>query len=179
MALTKGQKWGIFAGVAVGITAIGIYLKKQFDKIYNAAWTYGGVKNLKLGFDRISFTLFYNVDNKGDLSVIISEQDYDVTVNGVFVSKIKNATNVKIASRGITKIPFYVDFAPKDLLSAGLKNISDLLSNKQNVKILIKGHLNIKAGIISLKKYPFELGFTLADITGETTPQSGDVNTAT
>jgi len=179
MALTKGQKWAIFAGIAVGLTAIGIYLKKQFDKIYNAAWTYGGVKNLKLGFDRISFTLFYNVDNKGDLSVVVSEQDYDVIVNGVFVSKIKNTSNVKIVSKGITKIPFYVNFAPKDLIAAGLKNISDLLNNKKNVKIVIKGHLNIKAGIISLKKYPYELAFTLADITGETTPSTGDVNTAT
>lgn len=168
MALTKGQKWGIAGGVTLVLGLVGIYLKKQFDYIYNAKWVMGGVKNLKLALDRISFTLFYNVDNKGDLSVIISEQNYDVFVNGKFVSKITNNEDVKIKSKSISKIPFYVSLDPKDVVKAGIANIADLLGNQKNVKILIKGNLNIKAGVVNLKKYPFELPFTLADVTSTT-----------
>lgn len=168
MALTKGQKWGIAGGVTLVLGAVGIYLKRQFDYIYNAKWTMGGVRNLKLALDKISFTLFYNVDNKGDLSVIISEQNYDVFVNGKFVSKITNKDNVKIKSNSVSKIPFYVNLDPKDVVRAGLANVVDLMNNQKNVKILIKGSLNIKAGIINLKKYPFELPFTLADVTNST-----------
>lgn len=176
MSLTKVQKWGIFGGIALGVTAIGLYLKKQFDGIYNAKWTIGKVKNLKVALDRVSFTLFYNVENKGDLSVIISEQNYDVFINGTFVSKINSPTDVKISSRGTSQIPFFVSFVPKDLVRAGLSNISDLLNNQANVKILIKGALNIKAGIVSLKKFPFELPFTLADVTKGSSKDVEDVN---
>jgi LEA14-like dessication related protein len=168
MTLTKGQKWGIAGGVTLVLGVVGLYLKKQFDYIYNAKWAMGGVKNLKVALDKISFTLFYNVDNKGDLSVIISGQNYDVFVNGKFVSKITNDEDVKIKSNSVSKIPFYVNLDPKDVVKAGIANISDLLNNQKNVKILIKGKLNIKAGIVNMKKYPFELPFTLADVTSST-----------
>lgn len=164
MDLTKLQKWGI-AGALLGLASVGLYLKVQFSKIYKARWFVGGVKNLKIAADKVSFILLYNIDNKSDLSVLVSEQNYDIFINGVFVSKVSNPTDVKIISHGVSSIPLYVNFAPRDIILAGVINLNDLIKDKANIGIKIKGNLSLKAGIINLKKYQFEVEFKLSDLT--------------
>lgn len=178
MELTKTQKYTIGGVVLLGITAISTYLYNQFNKIYNASWTYAGAKNIKLGFDKITFTVFFAVDNKGDLSVDISEQNYTVFLNGKPISAIINKPNVVIASNAKSKIPFYISITPKDALKAGATNLADLIGDKSRVKIAIVGNLDIKAGIVKLKKYPFALNYTLAEILGDEPSPTGDVNNA-
>ena len=165
MGLTKTQKWWIGSVILGGITLVGIYLNRQFNKLKSAEWIFGGAKNIKLGIDRIRFTVLYNVHNEGDISVVMYGQDYDVFVNGTFVAKVKNETDVKIKSNRVSQIPFNVDFSLKDLIKAGLFNFSDILTNKEKVDIVIKGFLNLKIGILTISRQPFELKFNLAEIT--------------
>lgn len=176
MKLTTGQKIGI-AGVIVGLSAIGIYLKSQLSKIYNGNWKLAGVKNLNVALDKISFTVMFMLENKGDISVVVSEQNYNVFINGVPVSNINNKTNVKIVAKGFSVIPFDISISIRELLSVGLMNLGDFISNKEKIVIKTKGSLSIKAGIVSLKKYPFELEYTLAQILDA--KKSKDVNNAT
>lgn len=167
MKLTKGQKIGLIGFIAIsGITAIGIYFKRQFNKIYNAQWAFGGIRHLNIGLNRIAFTVLFNIDNTSDMSVDVSEQNYDVFINNVFVSTVKNDTNISIKSRGKSQIAFNIEFKPKDLIIAGLTNIYDLIKDKSKVTVSIKGALSISAGIVKLKKYPFELDFLLSEIVG-------------
>lgn len=177
MSLTTGQKWGLF-GVGTGILLVGVYVKRQLNKIYDAKWSFAGAKVHDTTGGRMKATIFFNVDNKGDISVDISGQDYGIYVNNMYVSSVKSPMNIKIKSNAVTKIPFMIDFAYKDIVQAGFMNLSDLISNKGNIKIKIKGNLNIKAGIINLKKYPFELEQTLAEMMGGK-PKDEDVNKAT
>lgn len=158
------KNWIILSVAAVGIVSVGVYLNKQFKKLYNAEWLFGGIKNLRVSSDGISFTVVYNVNNEGDISVIMSEQNYDAFINGKFVAKISNKTNQKIRSNQVSQIPFHITFKPRDLINAGFINFISLMGNRDNVNILIKGFLDIKTGIIKMKKYPFQLNFNLGEI---------------
>lgn len=177
MSLTTGQKWGIF-GVGAGILLVGVYVKTQLNKIYGAKWTFAGLKTHDATGGKMKATVYFKIDNKSDISVNISEQDYSIYVNDMYVSNVKNPSNIKIKSNSVSIIPFMIEFSYKDIAQAGILNLSDLISNKGNIKIKIKGNLNIKAGIINLKKYPFELEQTLAEMMSGK-PKDDDVNKAT
>jgi LEA14-like dessication related protein len=164
MSLSKNQKIFIFGGLGLALASIFAYLKINIDKIYNAKWEFDGIKNLIINKDFIKFTIFLKLNNKGSISLYISEQDYDVYINEVYVSKIKNNESIKIVSNGITRIPFNIKLYNKNLLDVGIKNIPNLIINQDKINITLKGYLTIKAGIINLKKYNFEEKFNLKEI---------------
>jgi LEA14-like dessication related protein len=163
MALNKKDKWFIFGGMALGLAAIFYYFKINIKKLYDYKWEFSGIKNLLIRENEISFTIFFKIKNDSDLSFIISEQNYDVYINNIYVSKIKNPNRIMIASNGTTQIPFDIEISNK-LLDFVSNNIFELINKKENVFIKIKGYLSIKAGIFKLKKYYFEETLTLKEI---------------
>lgn len=170
LSLTKLQKIGISAVVLLGTTAIAFYLKKQLNKLIKGKFTVQGIKDIYSDLKKINFTLLCTLENAGDFSATVSEQDLAVSVNGMFVSNIKGKTNFKIKSKGVSSIPLVINLYFSDMLRAGVVNIFSILNDKSKVKINIKGTINIKAGIVTLDKYPLDLNFNLSDILGAKKP---------
>lgn len=82
------------------------FLYKQVMYIIKAKWEYGGFRLVNADLQSVSFIIFFNVTNKGFLSVTISEQDYDVYLNDSFISKVNNKNDSYIKARGTSRIPF-------------------------------------------------------------------------
>jgi LEA14-like dessication related protein len=169
MKLTTTHKWIIGGLLTAGIVGVTVYLKKQYNKIYNAVWTFAGAKIQTISLQKIKFTVFFRIKNEGDLSIIVSEQDYNVLVNDIFVSKVINKTDFIIASNATSKIPFDVDFKPIDAIKAGLGNLEQFLTDKSKIRITLKGKLTLKAGILKLRALPFEMTYTLKEIMEDNT----------
>lgn len=143
------------------------YLKKNLKLLVDALYNYklGKYENIKISFTNIKFTMNLIFDNKGDISAKVYNQDYKVYANGVYVSKAFNDEVLLIKSNGITKFPINVDISTKDLLKAGLKNTSEILSDPNNIEIVIKGSFDFKSGIFGMSKFPFETKFKVGDMT--------------
>lgn len=165
MALTPQNKKTILGiAVALGITGIGAYLYTQYKKLYNAGVKLAGAKVYNLGINNVKFTILLAIENKGDLSVKITDQKYQISIGEIYVSTITNDKNVLVRSKGTTYLPLTIEFNPKNALISVLQNITSLFNDKSKFVFNINGKLSIEAGIVKLKDYEIKLSFNLQEI---------------
>lgn len=147
------------------ITGVGaiilVYGARQFYLLYNAVAKVYGVKINSISTRSINIDLGIEIDNKSDISAIITEQNYIVYFNKVEVSKINSSGVVKFHSNGKTTFTINVLFSPDKFFSS---NILSLIANIKNAELEIKGKLSLTAGALSLKKYPIDIKYTVADL---------------
>lgn len=163
--------------LGAGVIGTGLFLWNQYQVLYKAindAFTkkpaISKLNNLSLS--DIGFTLVYSVNNTGILSAIVTNQKYDVTINGgKSVVTITNNNPVELKGNAISQFPLVINLTTKELLNAGVNNLKSILlpEERKNFVIRIKGNFSYKAGILSGKNYPLDITFTLADLT-TTTP---------
>lgn len=158
MAREQNIKLGL--GIAVvGILAFTVnYLMKQVRLLVNTEFEMSGTTINKLSLQEISITLWWRVVNKSDISINISEQVYDIYINGIFIKKVGNAIPVKIKARDETKIPTYVVFAPKDLMVLGFDNMGKFLTKdgRKDLELQVVGSMSVSTDVFEVKKFPIE-----------------------
>jgi LEA14-like dessication related protein len=167
--------------VAVGglsLIFLGTYLNKQYkmlmDGIVKAFTKINGVVIKQLSLSNLQFTLMFKIVNKGDLSVDVTKQSYNLYINNIQVATLVNNNILRISSQSITNFPIDVNLVTKDLLKAGANNLQYILTDKSKIVFKIVGTLTIKAGIITLKNLPIQQTFSLADLVGGGTQQNGE-----
>lgn len=164
---TKYILGGIGALLLVGGAIYVSYMSRNIKLLTDALYNYklGKYKDIKISFKSIRFTMNLVFDNKGDISAKVLNQNYKVYANGVYVSKAYNDEVLKIKSDGVTNFPIKVEIKVEDMIKAGLKNASQLLTNPEDINIEIKGSFDFKAGIVGMNKFPFETSFKIGDLT--------------
>jgi LEA14-like dessication related protein len=154
----------IIGGLAVaGITLL-LYLRRQYNLLYNAVYTISGGIIHNLGLDKVKMTLFLKIANESDLMIEISNLDLSIYVNKMFITRIKRPEKQVIQAKSDAIIKLDVEFNPKDLLKAGLTNIEPILYDNEKLVITTKGTLSAKTGIVTLTKFPFSVDITLKEL---------------
>jgi LEA14-like dessication related protein len=147
------------------ITLITLYIYSQYKKLINAEWTYKGSKLKTMSLSKVVAEIYFDIVNDSTLNLSVKEQKYDITVNGKFISKVTNESNIKIKSKETTTMPLLVDVSTSDFISVLGSNWQNILSgDKSKIVIGVKGTFFLKWGIISFKAMPFETTFTLKDV---------------
>ncbi len=160
------NKKGILITIGLAALAgIGMYFKRQLNYLADATSKIIGAKIHNVGIGNIRFTLYIKIQNKGDISALITDQNYEIFANDFFVSKIHSQTEIHLKSNGDTLIPLEVEFNPSNVFLNGVSNLSAIIQDKSKLKFLVKGKLSLQAGIVALKDYTFEISMTLAEIT--------------
>lgn len=148
----------------LGVVVIGLlaftthYLMKQIRLLVNTDFDMSGTQINKLSFKEISITLWWKVVNKSDISITVSDQVYDIYLNGKFVKKVGNAMEVEIKPHSTTRIPTYVVFNPKELLNIGFDNMGKFLTKqgRESLMLQVQGSMTVKTSVFTVKKFPFE-----------------------
>jgi LEA14-like dessication related protein len=158
--MTKGVaiKWGLGA-VMVGLLGFTVhYVMKQIQLLVNTEFTSVGTQINKINFSEINITLWWKVVNKSDIGLTLTNQIYDVYLNGKFVKKVGSSIPVTISPHADTRIPTYVVFTPKELLKVGFLNFANLLTKEGRSKTVmeVKGSIDMKTSVFSVKNFPFE-----------------------
>lgn len=163
--MNKGLRNGlIIGGISLAFISLIAYFKKQLNLLKNACFTISGGVIHTLGLDNVKITLFFKVVNESDLTIEISNLNFDIYVNKLFVTKIKKTDKQTLYSKSSTVIKLDFEFNPKDLLRAGLSNIAPIIYDKEKLVIGIKGFFSAKSGVLSLKEVPFEEEITLKEL---------------
>lgn len=157
-------KIAIFGGIALAGIALVSYFNRQMELLRDACYTMAGVIVNEIAFDNVSFTMMLSISNKSDIDFTVTNQSYNVYVNDMLVAKIDKEKNIKVLARGKSTVNINVAFNPQDLLSRGMQNIANLLKNKNNMVIEIKGYLSLSAGAVSIKDYQVDERLTLAEL---------------
>ena len=160
------MKRGLIIGLIVAaILVVVAYLYMQYRRLLDATWTFAGTKLKSFAFDKLSAEINFDIDNRGDLEVVVSEQEYDVFLNNSFISHVSNKEDVTIAAQSVSRMPLAVEIKTQDFIKAlGSNWKAILLGDKSNVIIKIKGFFTLKVGLLAVKKLPFEMSLTLKEI---------------
>ena len=143
---------GLITRIGIGAVMIGVfgytlnYLLKQVRKLVNTEFIFSGTRINSIALDKISITLWWKVVNKSEISFKVSNQDYDVYLNGQYLKKVGYTSPIEVKSNSTSYIPTYVVFEPKDL------------------NLLVKGTFTVKTEVFEVKKFPFEFEDTIHNI---------------
>lgn len=159
-------KWGLGA-IMIGLFGVTVaYMMQQIKKLVNTEWYLIGTQVKKISLNEIDIILWWQVLNSSDFSFEVSNQVYDVFLNGTFIKKIGFSPNVKIPTNSDSRIPTYVALSPKELLSTGV-NFLDLLLNEQGRSKLfleVKGTMDVSIDGLPIKKTPFAFKDSIQNI---------------
>lgn len=149
--------------VGAGILAGGAYLVSQIQKLKSGTFKVLGAKSLNISGGKISFEIITQFKNNSNLSATVTNQDYDVLINGTRVGVVHSEESVLIKAQDYNIIPLKVDVSINSLLTQSLANIGNFFNNKEAIKVELKGNLTWKKGVISAKQ-PFEFSYSLKEI---------------
>ena len=151
------------AGLIGAISLTGAYMYLQVRKVLDYTLNYIGIKDLKYANNVASFNLIYQYENKANIDVVLAEQEYDIYINGVFYTTLRNYAPQKLFGGQKNIIAVAVVLNIKDIANKLKVNYLTLIALPQNVKIDIKMKFKVKYGIIKVPiKYDYPL--TLKEI---------------
>lgn len=154
----------ITIGVAsAGVLAGGAYLISQIQKLKSGTFKVLGAKKLVVSGGKVSFELITQFKNNSNISATVTNQDYDVLINGTRVGIISSSESISIKAQDYNIIPLKVDVSLNSLLTQSLANLGNFFGNKDAIKLTLKGNLTWKKGILSAKQ-PFEFSYSLKEI---------------
>lgn len=164
----------IVGGTVLAVAGIVGYLFREFNKLYNSCYAVVGAVIHDFSLTNVRLTLFVKIENTSDISLTIDKQFYDVYFNDMQVATFSTSEPMRLTSNSDKTFPIEVQFDPTDLLKQGVKNISGLIKNRENLEIKVKGILSVKAGIARVDDLFFETSWSLKELT-ETDPNAVDV----
>jgi LEA14-like dessication related protein len=151
------------AGLIGAVSLTGAYMYLQVRKILNYTLNFVSIKDLKYTNNVAKFNLIYNYENKANIDVVLAEQEYDVYINDVYYTTLRNYAPQKLFGGQKNIIAVAVVLDVKDIASKLKTNYLTLIALPQNVKILIKMKFKVKYGILKIPiKYEYPL--TLKEI---------------
>jgi len=154
----------IIGGLLVATAGLIAYFKRQMNLLYDACYTISGGVVHSLTLSSVKMTLFFKFVNESDLTIQVSNMEFNIYVNNMFVTKILKPDVQTIYSKSDAIVKLDFQFNPKDLLRAGITNIEPLIYDKEKLIIGIKGFLSAKTGIVKLSKFPIDEAITLKEI---------------
>lgn len=159
-------KWGLGA-IMIGVFALTLtYMMQQVKKLVNTEWFFMGTQVKKISLNQIDIIMWWRVLNTSDFSFQVSNQIYDVFLNGVFIKKVGFSPKINIPTNSDSRIPTYVSIEPKELLSKSI-NFLDLLVNEQGRSKLyleVKGTMDLSIDGFPIKKVPFAFKDSIQNI---------------
>jgi LEA14-like dessication related protein len=148
MALTPKQKKYAVAALLAVVSIAGAAAYLQYKKIMEYTLTFRSVKIKRVSLTTFDFDLYFNLENKADISYTIESQSYDVYLNNIFVTRLSNQVATRIAARAVSPLGLNVKFNPQQALQKLGFNITSMI--KGNDKLTIKIDMKLKVKVLGL-----------------------------
>ena len=154
--------------IGLGLLGIGIYAfyKRQIALVTNFCYKLANLKFINLKIDQVTLDLTVKFKNQSDISVGLSSYNFDVYINGNFITNISSTSDAVILANAVSSLVVRIDFNPSsvfDLQGAG-KLLYQALTDKSNFIIEIKGTVSAKINFVKINNFPLDINMCLADI---------------
>jgi LEA14-like dessication related protein len=138
----RTKKLLAFTGALVLGTTV-FFIVRQYRKLMQYRIGVKGFKIRQLSASNVLFDLYLTFNNDSDIGFTIKNQQYEVYMNGKYISKISNTKYVNVNPKATNIIPVAVTLNPTQISRAVGKNWVGLLLQPQQVTISIKMTLNV------------------------------------
>ena len=159
------------AGLIGAISLTGAYMYIQVRKVLNYTLRYIGMRDVKISTSGVSVNFLYEYENKANIDVTLAEQEYEIYINGVYYTTLKNKAPQTLYGGKKSMIAVNMTLNYKEIGSKLKTNYLSLVASPQNIKILTKMKWKVKYGILKLPiTYDYEV--TLKEIISWYLPQN-------
>ena len=113
MAISKKQViWGSVIAV-LGVSAF--WITKQIKKLQNFKLTFKKIQINKFNTKELDFNVSYDYTNNSDIDINLSSQEYDLYINGTYVTTFKNYAENTLKANSVSPLAFNIKIDLPDL----------------------------------------------------------------
>jgi LEA14-like dessication related protein len=164
MALSKMQKWGLGIGVAVlGVSAF--YVSKIAKRLQDFQLNFKKVKVTKFTKDALDFNVYFDYVNKSEININLASQEYDVYINGVYITTMSNYAENVLRAKSTSPLGFNVKLDLPKLDQKIRTSYFDMITDPKSVLIKIDMKFKARVGIFKIP-YRYIWNTNLKEILG-------------
>lgn len=158
-------KLAFWTAAVVVVSGVAFYFVRQSELLKKTCFNFKSAMIIKLGLARTIINVNLELKNKSDIPFDITGLDLNVLINGIQVSRIKNAIVKTLPANSATLFPLVVEFSPKDTIksAANLQTILGMATNP-NVMFTFSGSMSIRSSYLVLGSLPIEESMTLKEL---------------
>ena len=139
--------------VSTGLGLMGYLIYRRMAKLIGENF---GIKTLKIqeaSLTRLKMSVYFNFTNQTDMQVVLSKQEYDFYLNGVFLTSMKSDAEQVVYPKSISVLEANVDLDPKFVLQKAANSTGErlkLITNFRDQKLKLVTKLWIKFGLFNV-----------------------------
>lgn len=143
-----------------------------------ALWAYGQYKKLlknvtgiksftlkNLSVKNIAFNVVATYQNNMDVNIKLTNQEYDIYLDGIYTTTLKNPNELIIKANALNEIPLDASFDPKELFKKLSTNPVNFLTNYKKIRVKIVMRLRVKLLFFNIT-VPYEYEDSLKNMAG-------------
>lgn len=143
------KKKHIIAGLIGLVTITGAVAYLQYQKLMDYVLSFKSIKVNSIGIKLFDFNLFLNFQNKSNIKFTIVRQKYDVYINGIYLTTLKNEVSNVIEPKSTSVIGLNVRFDPREALQKLKMSAASLAAGPDKVLVKIDTQMTVKYGLLS------------------------------
>jgi LEA14-like dessication related protein len=152
------KKKYVVAGALTLVSITGALAYLQYKKIMNYKLKMLGMRDVNITKDKMQFNIIYDYKNEADIDVTLLQQEYDIYINDIFITKMYNfAPNVLKASQS-SEIVIHVDLNFSEINKKLGKTYAQMILDPESV--VIRTDMKWKVKLLGFLKIP--VGYTMA-----------------
>jgi LEA14-like dessication related protein len=111
------------------------WIEKQLIKMEDYELDFQKLVVRKFDKNQIIMDVFMKFTNRSNLAVTLTEQEYDIYANGIYLTTVVNKAPNTIQANSTSSVGARIDFNPAEIIAKGILNPLELLKSPKNLKI--------------------------------------------
>lgn len=154
--MQKGlKKTIIISGILGGLTVFSYLIYRQVLKVIKFTIKPKSIKSLGVNNRMLNLIVTMGVNNPSEMKFILKEQEYDVYINDVFITRLENKDSQIIYPMATSNLSLNLNVNLNELISK-LDYISgvsfadklNIIANLKNQRLKLVSKLSIKYGVL-------------------------------
>jgi LEA14-like dessication related protein len=146
----KINKWALWSVVGVAVAGTAMYVTKQVKKMMDYTLIFKSVKVNKLTLDTLDFNSYFDYKNNSDIDIKLSEQEYDIYVNEVYITTLRNYQENILKANSVSELGFNINLNLPDLDKKLKVNYFKMIAEPKAVKIRVEMKWKVRFGLFKI-----------------------------
>jgi LEA14-like dessication related protein len=146
----KINKWALWSVIGVAVAGTAIYVTKQVKKMMDYTLIFKSVKVNKFSLEILDFNAYFDYKNNSDIDIRLAEQEYDIYVNNVFITTLKNYKENVLKANSVSELGFNVNLNLPELDKKLKVNYFKMIAEPKSVLIRIEMKWKVRFGLFKI-----------------------------
>ena len=146
----KINKWALWSVIGVAVAETAIYVTKQVKKMMDYTITFKSVKVNKFSLETLDFNAYLDYKNNSDIDIRLAEQEYDIYVNNVFITTLKNYKENVLKANSVSELGFNINLNLPELDKKLKVNYFKMVAEPKSVLIRVEMKWKVRFGLFKI-----------------------------